>query len=138
MDQLKKSFSISKGNHTQKNFYIGFILRGLIFGFLLSLICFLIISIILSFSSISESIIKPSSYIIMVVSIVIASGYTSRKVDKNGWLYGAITGLLYVIILTIAGMITSGGFSLEQIMISRVLMGLIAGTIGGILGINLK
>lgn len=138
MDQLKKSFSISKGNNTQKNFSIGYILKGLVLGFLFSLICFLILSIVLSLTSVSENIIKPSSYIVMIISIVIASAYVALKVDKNGWLYGAITGLLYIIILTIISMIAIGGFSINQILISRVLMGLIAGAIGGILGINIK
>lgn len=74
----------------------------------------------------------------MIISIVIASVYVALKVDKNGWLYGALTGLLYIIILTIISMIAIGGFSLNQILISRILMGLIAGAIGGILGINIK
>ncbi len=138
MDSLKKNFVNSKANYPQKNFHIGFVLKGLILGFLFSLICFLILSIILSLSNVSENFIKPASYIIMILSIVLGSVYASRKVEKNGWLYGAITGLLYIIILIIINIITSNTFSLQQIMVSRILMGLIAGTIGGILGINLR
>lgn len=138
MDELKKDFSISEGNHTQKKFSISYILKGLVLAFLFSLVCFLILSIVLSLTSISENIIKPSSYIVMIVSIVIAGIYVAMKVDKNGWLYGSITGLLYIIILTIISMIVIGGFSLNQILISRVLIGIIAGAIGGILGINIK
>lgn len=138
MDELKKDFSISEGNHTQKKFSISYILKGLVLAFLFSLVCFLILSIVLSLTSIPENIIKPSSYIVMIVSIVIAGIYVAMKVDKNGWLYGSITGLLYIIILTIISMIVIGGFSLNQILISRVLIGIIAGAIGGILGINIK
>lgn len=138
MDPLKKNLSFSSSTNIQRNFSIWLILKGMIFAFLFSLICFLILSLILTFTNISESIIKPASYIIMIISIVVGSGYVAQRVDKRGWMHGAITGLLYIIILSIMGILTGGGMVLGQLFFSRIIIGIVAGGIGGILGINLK
>ncbi len=135
---MKKIFPVSRKSDSQRSFSISLLLKGIVFAFLFSLLCFLILSIILSFTSISESIIKPASYIVMIVSIVIASGYVAQRVNKKGWIHGGVTGLLYILVLTIIGYFTGGGFIFDQLLISRILLGIVAGSIGGILGINLK
>ena len=135
---MKKIFSLSKNTDAQKKISISLFLKGIVFALLFSLVCFLILSIILSFTNISENIIKPASYIVMIISIVLASGYVAQRVNKKGWIYGGITGLLYILVLTIIGAFTGGGFILDQLFVSRILIGIVAGSIGGILGINLR
>lgn len=119
-------------------FNLKLLLRSLVFAFIFSLICFFLLALVLSFSNLSESIIRPSSYIIMIISIVFGSGYVTRRVEKNGWLYGGITGLLYVLILIIIGAFTGKGLILDTFLISRLFMGAITGIVGGMLGINLR
>src|SRR5690554_6253669 len=135
---MKKIFSISRNTDSKRSFRINLYLKGIVLAFLFSLLCFLILSIILSFTSISESIIKPASYIVMIISIVIASGYVAQRVNKKGWIHGGVTGLVYILVLSIIGLFTGGGFIFNQLLLSRIILRLVAGSIGGILGINLK
>ena len=62
--------------------------------------------------------------------------YVARKVEKNGWLNGGLAGLVYMILLILIGTI-SMPISLSNIII-MALIGLIIGSIGGIIGINLS
>ncbi|MFW6287532.1 MAG: TIGR04086 family membrane protein [bacterium] len=61
--------------------------------------------------------------------------YVAREVDKNGWLNGGLAGLIYMILLILIGTI-SMPISLANVLLMAVL-GLIIGSIGGIIGINL-
>lgn len=121
-----------------KNYKLTLLLKGIFLAFLFSLICFFILSIILSFTSASEKIIQPTSYIVIIISVVFAGGYVAQRMEKRGWIHGGITGLLYILILTIIGHFTGSGFVFNKLFISRILLGIFPGIIGGILGINLK
>ena len=73
----------------------------------------------------------------IIISVVFAGGYVAQRMEKRGWTWG-ITGLLYILILTIIGHFTGSGFVFNKLFISRILLGIFPGIIGGILGINLK
>ena len=60
-----------------KNYKLTLLLKGVFLAFLFSLICFFILSIILSFTSASEKIIQPTSYIVIIISVVFAGGYVA-------------------------------------------------------------
>ena len=122
----------------KKNFKLIILLKGVVLAFIISLLCFFILSIILSFTNASEKIIQPTSYIVVIISIVMAGGYVAQRVEKKGWIHGGLTGLLYILILTIIGHFTGSGLIFNKYLISRILLGIVPGSIGGILGINLK
>lgn len=70
-----------------------------------------------------------------IILLLLIGFYVARNVERNGWLNGAMAGLLYMIILILLGSI-SLPLSLSNI-IFMALLALILGGIGGILGINL-
>lgn len=61
--------------------------------------------------------------------------YVARKVEKNGWLNGGLAGLIYMVLIILLGTINMP-ITLANIVILTI-TGLIIGSIGGILGINL-
>ncbi|MFW6022467.1 MAG: TIGR04086 family membrane protein [Halanaerobiaceae bacterium] len=61
--------------------------------------------------------------------------YVARHVNKNGWLNGGLSGLVYMILLILIGTI-SMPISIGNIIL-MALSGLVVGSIGGIIGINL-
>ena len=70
-----------------------------------------------------------------IILLLLIGFYVARNVERNGWLNGAMAGLLYMFILILLGSI-SLPLSLSNI-IFMALLALILGGIGGILGINL-
>ena len=63
---------------------------------------------------------------------------TTSSIRKNGILNGGIIGLAYILFIYIASSITGSGFGLNKYSIIMMTLGIFAGMIGGIVGVNLK
>lgn len=114
------------------------ILKSVGIAILLTIIMILVLSIVLSFSTIKESVIMPTVIFISAFSILISSFFAAKRIDSRGIIYGSIIGLVYMLILYIISSILSFNFSLNGNAVVMVSFGVIGGAIGGILGVNLK
>ena len=114
------------------------LLKGVVLSFSTTLILIVLMSIILTYSNLSEGVIPVVNSIIMILSIALGSIYMSLKVNKNGWLNGAVVGLLYIIILIIIGSIFIDTFKLDSFILLRAVISIITGIVGGMIGINLR
>ncbi len=122
-------------NISNNNFFK--IFKGSIISILFTLVLLFIFSIILTFSSISESVISPVIIVITAISILIGSSISSMKIKKNGFINGLFVGLIYMLFIYIISSILNTGFSLSSTSIIMIISGIIAGIIGGIVGVNL-
>lgn len=114
------------------------ILKGSIFAIILSVILLTIFALLLTYTQLSESTIMPVVLTITGISILIGGTISSRKMKKNGLLYGGSVGLIYIIILYLASSLCLTGFSLSNKSFLMIVVGIITGMIGGIVGVNLK
>lgn len=112
------------------------ILKGILFSFIITLIGILVFSIILTYSSISETIIPIAIVILTFVSILIGTTIVMRKISKNGMINGGIIGGAYVILLYLISSIINTGFTFNIYTILMIIAGIISGIIGGIIGVN--
>ncbi|ABW19260.1 TIGR04086 family membrane protein [Alkaliphilus oremlandii] len=112
--------------------------RGLIRGYTVALILFLLVAVLITYSSVGEHIIPLSTSIIMIIGIVFSAMYCSVKLRSKGWLHGGIVGLIFVLILIIISKAFISGYSFDQITLYKMILGLGAGAIGGMLGVNIK
>ncbi len=119
------------------NNMIARIMKGLIFSFLITLICIFIFSVVLTYSDVSENIIPIVIIVLTFVSILIGSMIGVRKINKNGMLNGAIIGLIYVMLLYLTSSILNTGFTANIYTIIMLIAGVISGVIGGIIGVNM-
>ena len=95
-------------------------------------------AMILSFTSMSDSSMKTSIQVIMIVSIVISSIYGGKKISSKGWLFGTVLGLVFTILLVPLGMGFGQDLSLDKYFMAKIVMGCAVGLIGGIIGVNLN
>ena len=51
---------------------------------------------------------------------------------------GALTGLLYIGWAFIISGIFGGGYMLDTVLLSDILLGIVVGAIGGVIGINIE
>lgn len=112
--------------------------KGSIVAILTSLILLFIFALILTFTSISESTINPVIIVICGISILIGSSISTLKIRKNGLLNGGLVGLIYILVIYLLSSITGSGFSLNIYSLVMIIVSVIAGMIGGIIGVNLK
>lgn len=114
------------------------IIKGSVTAIILTLLLLLIFAIILTYTSLKESVINPVIIVISVVSILIGSSISTLKISKNGLLNGALVGIIYILTIYLLSSITSSGFGINLYSIIMMILSIIAGMIGGILGVNMK
>lgn len=114
------------------------IIKGSVTAIILTLLLLLIFAIILTYTSLKESVINPVIIVISVVSILIGSSISTLKISKNGLLNGALVGIIYILTIYLLSSITSSGFGINLYSIIMMILSIIAGMIGGIIGVNMK
>jgi len=114
-----------------------FILKGLLVGLVILFVLVSLLAFIynvfgfLNYTFISRTLLILNFLIIVYIGIFIA-----QRVGSNGWLNGGLGGMAYMAVLTI---ITYFNHSISLTMILfLLLLGVITGSIGGIVGINFK
>jgi putative membrane protein (TIGR04086 family) len=114
--------------------YVKAILAACVFALLI----FIIMALLITYTNISESIIPMMASIVMVVSSLITGMVVGVKIKRKGWLYGALAGLVYILLIVFMSWVLVADFSIEKIVLIKSLLGIIAGGIGGMIGVNLK
>jgi len=112
------------------------IFRGLLVALLYSFLFLTLFTFIIYLSPLSEGYI---SYLIMggaLVSILLGSIYVGKRTEEKGWLRGGLTGLLYVGTLLLLCFIFQVNIETDFNIFSKFFLGLIFGSLGGIVGIN--
>ena len=112
------------------------IIKGSIFSIVITLIGLLVYSIILSYTSISESTMPATIIIITAVSILIGSTISTSNIKKNGIVNGVLVGIIYIAIIYLISSIVTGNFLLNTNSIIMVIASTLTGALGGIIGVN--
>lgn len=112
--------------------------RGLIRGYVISLLLFLIVAVLITYTNIGENVIPLITSIIMIVGIVFAAIYASINLRSKGWLHGGIIGLVFILILIALSKIFIANYSVDRIALYKIGLSMGAGIIGGMLGVNIK
>lgn len=129
--------SIVENSNTKNNGIIN-IFKGVVISIIFTLILLFIFSIFLTYTNIQESTIAPIIIILTAISILIGSSISTINIKKNGIVNGGIIGFIYIFIIYIISSIVQIGFSLNTNSIIMIIFSIIAGMIGGIVGVNIK
>ncbi len=113
------------------------IIKGYVFSIIISIILLTIYALLLAYTSIAESTITPVVLTITGVSILIGSTISSRKIKKNGLIYGGVVGAIYIITLYFASSLCLTGFTLTLNSFIMLAVAIITGIVGGIIGVNM-
>lgn len=112
------------------------VIKGSIISILLSLIMLLIFATLLTYTNIKETTIPTVIIVISAISILIGSIMSSMHIKKNGLLNGAAVGAIYILSIYVLSSIFITGFNFSLKAIIMLVVSIIAGMIGGIIGVN--
>lgn len=112
------------------------ILKGSVVAILISIILLFNFAAILTYTKLSERTMPAIVIVITAISILIGSQFTTSKMKKSGILYGAFVGIIYILFLYLISSILTKNFSLSGYGIIMIISSVLAGAIGGIIGIN--
>lgn len=124
-------------NKIKMNQNIFRVIKGSGLAIIISLVLLLIYATLLMATDISETTMTPVVITISGISILIGSSISSLKIKKQGMLNGALVGMIYMIIVYLLSSILLVGFTIDMKSIMMIGIGIIAGMIGGIIGVNL-
>ena len=112
------------------------IIKGVIVSIVFTLIFLFIFSLLLTYTSMSESFITPVIIVITAISIFLGSSIGNIKIKKNGFLNGALIGGIYLLSIYLLSSIINQDFALGTSSIIIIIAGMICGMFGGIIGVN--
>lgn len=131
MKKLKLEKSKDEGKNVNN---IIIIIKGSAIALIFTIAMLLILSILLTYTSLKESIATPVILTITGISIIIGSMISSRKVRKNGILNGCTVGFIYILtIYLLSSLFVTGFVGFSWYSFITVVVAVLTGAIGGIL-----
>ena len=115
-----------------------YIAKGTGMALIISVICLIVFSLILTYTNISETMIEPVTIAITSISILLGSFLGNMKIRKNGLLNGGLVGIAYLLILYLVSSLLNWNFGLNIQSIIMIAIGIVFGILGGVLGVNKK
>ncbi|MCX7709185.1 MAG: TIGR04086 family membrane protein [Clostridia bacterium] len=114
------------------------IVKGIIVSYIITIPLFIVFSLLLTYTDFPEKFIPAAVIVTTVISILTAGSTATKNVRNRGWLNGSIVGLIYMAVLYLISSITFRDFGITRYVITMLVIGILAGAIGGIIGINMK
>lgn len=112
--------------------------KAVLWAFGVTAAVFVLAALLLTYTPMPESLIPFVVILTAVVSVIAGGMSASRSAKSKGWLNGAVTGILYSVILYFFSSLAGEGFYFSGYILVMLAVGLFAGAFGGILGINLS
>ena len=112
------------------------VFMGSLIALIITVISLLVVSIILTYTDVSENIITVSVIVISALSILIGSIISAVNIKKNGIINGALVGFIYMITIYLLSSIFIAGFNVNMQSIIMIVVSIFAGMLGGIIGVN--
>lgn len=128
MEPIRRVFSLRINNP---------ILSGLLYSFMWMFLGALGLSLLLWASNLSEDDLSLYTFLVHGVSAAFGGIVSGKRAGNKGWYYGCLTGLLYGIMLIVIGFLALDS-SLSWGDLTLIATVLVAGSIGGIFGVNLR
>lgn len=122
----------------EKKFVILKILTSIFIAFAISIIILIGCALLITYTDCGDKNLNLVIMIINIISITIASFDVAKIFKNKGWLWGMFMGVLYAFILNITGLIIFKKIIFTAKNMINFLICISSGTIGGIIGINLK
>ena len=119
------------------SFLTGFF-KGVLIAVLVTVVVFLISAVLLSYTSLPEESIPVISTSVKLIGALVAGFVPAKKSGNRGIITGAISGLLYILIIWLIASITSSGAVFGVSFFTTAALCVVSGALGGIFGVNLR
>ncbi len=113
-------------------------MKGILSACVFSVLAFILMALMITYTNVSEGIIPIVTSIVMVISVAMSGMYAGLKLRRKGWLNGAAAGLLYAMLIMVIGWIFLDQFTVGMLLLLKSSVGIVAGGVGGMIGVNLK
>ena len=112
------------------------VIKGVLLALAFSFISTVIFACILRLAPLPDKIVYPVTQTLKVLAIVLGALVFVR--GEKGWLKGWCIGLVFTALSYLAFSAIGGDFSLSWLILAELALALIAGTLGGIVAVNIR
>lgn len=112
------------------------VIKSVAFALVFSLLSAVIFASVLRFSGLSDKVIYPVNQTVKVLSAFLGALFFVR--GEKGLLKGVATGLLFTALSYLTFAAIGGDFSLSWWILVELLLAALAGTVGGVIGVNFR
>jgi len=113
------------------------VIKSVLIGYIIAIIIFLIYGMLLRFTSVSESSMPIVTRVVSAATIFLSGILSARQTRSKGWITGGLAGFIYTALLLVFSMILLKEFQPDTNLLVDIAVGILVGTLGGILGVNL-
>lgn len=118
-------------------FSVRAVFAGLVFALIFAVVAFLAWSLLFSLTSLPDQYMTYAAYGTSFIAVLLGGRLATIRAGGAGLLNGGIVGLAYALLLgALAALITTSPLSLGLAGLTRPLIDVLAGVIGGIMGNN--
>lgn len=126
-------------NTGKKNMnYVLLLGKSLLLSFIVTLILFVIFTLILTYTSLGEKWIPLVNTVILIISISLGAIKIAINSSKRGFINGGVLGLSYMLLLILFGFIVFKNTGIDIYSLTKLGIGVLVGIIAGMIGVNLK
>ena len=111
--------------------------KNLLISFLVCLLLLYIFSSILTYTNIKDTMLGIFVYISLVIAASLGGCLNSRKIKEKGIVHGAIFGLIYITVIYIFHCIIYSTVLFSFNVLAYYITCILAGVIGGVVGVNI-
>lgn len=115
-----------------------FMIKAVAIAYVISVILLVMTALIATFQSVSDKGIGIMVNVVTAIGVMLCGFLTGRRSDKGGLLAGAVSGVVYTLLLCLIGNLVARNFSPGINVITAQIIGVVCGSVGGIIGINTK
>lgn len=128
----------TNGNPPSEKLNLVMLLKGLLAAYLITIPAFMLFALILANTDFPQRLVTPAVVVTTIISVLMAGSISTKGIRNKGWLNGSIVGLIYMLILYVFSSLVYKNFTIDKYVITMTVIGILAGAIGGIVGINTK
>lgn len=115
-----------------------FMLKAVAVSYIISFVLLFAAALFATFQSVSDTIVFILANLVTALGTAIAGFSAGRHFDSKGIFFGAGCGIIYTLILCLAGNLIAAGTNHGSSFFVALAIGIICGAVGGIAGINTK
>ena len=110
---------------------------SLLITFSISIVLLGLSAVIFAYTNINDNYLQTFVFGIVMISVLVGSTILAKKIKEKGLLIGGIFGFVYVLLIFFITSIAYTGFALTNTLFLYLAISIIAGVIGGIIGVNI-
>ncbi|MBX5476503.1 MAG: TIGR04086 family membrane protein [Clostridia bacterium] len=118
-------------------FQLGAVAAGVACAFVLTLLASALMALAVYSTGLADTTAETLIFYGGVLCLAAGAGYGSRRAGSLGWLHGAAVGVVYAALAMAVGLLAFQSDVTVLDLFRRLVLGLIAGIVGGVLGVNL-